>query len=140
MTAGRIEAGACVDGPNDIPPSVRVRQGLGAARRPTTVIQLVGDHDHSSRGLLVAALEPIAGHLIVDLSNCEFIDTSVVGALIGKALALGKAGHRLELVVPRTAPFARTLDRLQIGKLLPVLDELPEVTGDGVRSRKDDGG
>jgi anti-anti-sigma regulatory factor len=108
-----------------IPPSIRVRHGLGDSRRPITVIQAVGEHDYASRAMLARALEPVDGHVIVDLSSCAFIDTTAIGAIIGKALALGKAGHRLELVVPPTAPFARMVDRLQVGMLLPVLDELP---------------
>jgi anti-anti-sigma regulatory factor len=121
---GQVQA---MDGPGPpIPPTVRVRTGLGDARRPTTVIHVVGEHDYGSRAMLVEALEPVDGHVIVELSSCTFIDTSAIGAIIGKALALGKAGHRLELVVPRSAPLARTVDRLQVGMLVPVLDALPQ--------------
>src|SRR6476646_5364869 len=107
-------------------PSIRIRHGLGDARRPTTVIHVVGEHDYGSRSMLIEALEPVDGHLVVDLSRCTFIDKSVIAAIIAKALALGKAGHRLELVVPRTAPLARTVDRLQVASLMPVLNELPQ--------------
>jgi anti-anti-sigma regulatory factor len=102
-----------------------VLQGLGDARRPITVIQAIGEHDYAARAMLVTALERSEGHVIVDLTTCTFIDTTVMGAIIGKALALGKAGHRLELVVPRSAPFARTIDQLRVSTLLPVLNELP---------------
>jgi anti-anti-sigma regulatory factor len=108
-----------------IPAKIRVRHGLGDARRPITVIEAIGAHDYGSRAMLVRALESVDGHVIVDLSSCTFIDTTVIGAIIGKALALDRVGHRLELVMPPTAPFARMVDRLQIGMLLPVLDELP---------------
>jgi anti-anti-sigma regulatory factor len=104
-----------------------VQHALGTLRTPITVIQLVGEHDYGSRGTLVAALEPVNGHVVVDLTTCTRIDTSLIGALIGKALALGKQGYRLELVVPRTAPFARTIDRLRVDMLLPVLSELPRL-------------
>jgi hypothetical protein len=87
----------------------------------------VGEHDYASRNLLVAALAQVHGHVVVDLSRCAFIDTTVIGAIIAKALALDRAGHRLELVVPPTAPFARMVDRLQVGMLLPVVDEPPPV-------------
>jgi anti-anti-sigma regulatory factor len=108
-------------------PSVRVRHGLGDARRPITVIQVVGEHDYASRGMLEAALEPLDGYVVVDLTNCTFIDTAVIGPILGKALAFGKTGHRFELVVPPTAPLARTVKRLGVPELLPVLDELPSV-------------
>jgi anti-anti-sigma regulatory factor len=109
-----------------IPANIRVRHGLGDSRRPITVIQAIGEHDYGSRALLARALEQVDGHVIVDLSSCTFIDTTVIGAITAKALALAKIGLRLELVVPPTAPFARTIERLQVGMLLPVLDTLPE--------------
>jgi anti-anti-sigma regulatory factor len=102
-----------------------VRHALGSSRTPIAVIQLVGEHDYGSHATLVAALEAVNGHVVVDLTTCTFIDISLIGAVIGKALALGKGGHRLELVVPRTAPFARTIDRMRVDMLLPVLSELP---------------
>jgi hypothetical protein len=80
------DIGACTAmvGPGQRPsPSVRVRSGLGDTRRPTTVIEAAGEHDYDSRGLLVAALEQVDGHVVIDLSGCTFIDTSVIGAIIG---------------------------------------------------------
>lgn len=48
-----------MDGPRLPPaPSVRVRHGLGNERRPITVVQVVGEHDYASRGMLEAALAP----------------------------------------------------------------------------------
>jgi anti-anti-sigma regulatory factor len=110
-------------------PSVRVRQGLGNARRPVTVIHVEGEHDFASRSMLVAALEPLEGHVVVDLAACTFIETSVIGAIIGKGLALGKAGYRLEVVVPPTDGFvSRTVERLGVRTLLPVLDAPPVIS------------
>jgi anti-anti-sigma regulatory factor len=106
-----------------------VRHALGGSRTPITVIQLVGEHDYGSHAMVVAALEPVNGHLVVDLTACTFIDTSLIGAVIAKALSLGPEGYRLELVVPPSAPFARTVDRLRVGMLLPVLEALPPLDG-----------
>jgi anti-anti-sigma regulatory factor len=111
-------------------PSVRVRHGLGDARRPITVIHVLGEHDFASRALLASALEPLQGHVVVDLAACTFIDTSVIGAIIGKALALGKVGQRLEVVVPPTGGFvSRTVERLGVRTLLPVVDAPPATSG-----------
>jgi hypothetical protein len=89
--------------------SVRVRQRLGCSQRPITFIEPARKQDYASRGGLVAALEHLDGHVILDLSS-TFVDDSLIGAIRSKAQALGKAGYRLELVVPRTAPFARVWD------------------------------
>jgi anti-anti-sigma regulatory factor len=107
-------------------PRVRVRYGLGDPRRPITVIHVLGEHDFASRSLLAGALEPLEGHVVVDLAACTFIETSLIGTIIGKAVALAKAGQQLEVVVPPTGGFvSRTVERLGVRTLLPVLDALP---------------
>ena len=63
------------------------------------------EHDFASRRSLATALEPLEEDVIVDLSRCTFIETMVIGVIIGKAVALGKRGFRLELIVPPTAAF-----------------------------------
>jgi hypothetical protein len=88
--------------------TVRVRHGLGDSRRAVTLIEPARGHAYASRGMLVAALERVEGHVILDLSSA-FVDDALIGAIHGKARTLGKQGYRLELVVPHTAPFA-TLD------------------------------
>jgi hypothetical protein len=106
-------------------PRVRVTEGLGDPSRPIALVEIEGDHDFASRAIVVTALEPLDGNLLVDLSRCSYIDMFVMSAIIGKGLALEKAGHRLELVVPPTATFARSVQQLGVHMLLPVLDELP---------------
>jgi hypothetical protein len=105
--------------------SVEVRSRLGSAGTPVTVIDAFGEHDYAARGVLASTLEKCHGHVIVDLARCTFLDTAVIGALIGKALELGKQGDRLELIVPRSAPFARKIDQLHFGTVLPVLNSMP---------------
>jgi hypothetical protein len=94
---------------------IRVRHRLGDSRRPITFLEPAGEPAYTSRGMFVAALERLEGHVIVDLSGM-FIDDSLIGAIHGKARALGAAGYRLELVAPPSAPFARIVD-LDSGRL-----------------------
>jgi hypothetical protein len=48
----------------------------------------------------------------------------VIGVIIGKALALGKDGFHLELIVPPTAAFVwRAVEQLGVRMLVPVHDE-----------------
>jgi hypothetical protein len=105
-------------------PTIRVLPGLGrTTHRPVTIIQVRGEHDFASRSILAAALGPLAEDVVVDLSRCTFIETMVIGVIIGKALALGKRGFRLELIVPPTAGFVwRAVEQLGVRTLVTVRD------------------
>jgi hypothetical protein len=88
------------------------------------VVHVLGEHDFASRSILAAALEPLEEDVIVDLSRCTFIETMLIGVIIGKALALGKEGFLLELIVPPTAAFAwRAVEQLGVRTLVPVHDK-----------------
>jgi hypothetical protein len=128
------------------PASVRVRAGLGVSHRPITVIHVSGDHNYDSRAILLETLAPLEGHTVIDLTDCTYIDPSVIAGIIGKALALGKDGYRLELVVPSSGSISRRLARLGEHNLVQRIDEPPpsasngmssEEAGSGPRSRKD---
>lgn len=108
-------------------PSVRVRHGLGDLRRPITLIHAWGEHDFRSRGILTNALAPLEGHVVVDLTRCTYLDSAVIGAILGKALALGKAGYRLEVVVPSSGSISTRFARLGVHNLVSVLDALPRL-------------
>jgi anti-anti-sigma regulatory factor len=107
--------------------SVRVRAGLGVSRRPITVIHVSGDHDYRSRAILLETLAPLKGHTVIDLTDCTYIDPSVIAGVIGKALALGKDGYRLELVVPTFGSLSRVVERLGLHSLIEVIDRPPAV-------------
>jgi DMSO/TMAO reductase YedYZ molybdopterin-dependent catalytic subunit len=115
-----------VDIPRATAPAIRVLQALGPGRtrhRQLTVIHVLGEHDFASRSILAEALEPLEEDVIVDLSGCTFIETMVVGMIIGKALALRNNGFCLELIVPPTAAFVwRAVEQLGVRTLLPVHD------------------
>jgi anti-anti-sigma regulatory factor len=114
-----------MDHRDQVRPSVKVRYGLGCARGPVTVIHALGEHDYASRSILASTVEEFEGHVIVDLTSCTFLHSAVIGALLRKAIALGKKGYRLELVVPQSAPFARKVEQMRIASLLPVLGAMP---------------
>jgi anti-anti-sigma factor len=117
-----------MDAPQPPVAAVRVAHGLGDARRPITVIHVVGQHDFSLRELLAEALEPIDGHVVIDLTLCSFLDSSLIGAILGKARLLRSSGSRLELVRPRGGPVHRVMERLGISALVPTVDEVPRVS------------
>jgi hypothetical protein len=106
-------------------PTIRVLHATAPnTRLPLTVVHVLGEHDFASRSILAAALAPLEQDVIVDLSRCTFIETMVIGVIIGKALALGKDGFHLELIVPPTAAFVwRAVEQLGVRMLVPVHDE-----------------
>lgn len=61
------------------------------------VVSLRGEHDIASLNDVRAALAPLRGHVLVDLTRCEFIETTVMGALIGKSI---EPESTVELALP----------------------------------------
>jgi anti-sigma B factor antagonist len=85
-------------------------------------IKLLGEHDMSTRGDLYEALNPLLAQgqrVIVDLSDTEFIDSSVLHALVSSDQHARNNGHRLTLQLNTKAIVKRVLE---IGG---ILDHLP---------------
>jgi anti-anti-sigma regulatory factor len=70
-----------------------------------TIFKLVGEHDLSDSHLLAAALRSAGedARVLVDLSECTYMDLSVVGRLIRAGNRLRARGGRLELLIPPEA-------------------------------------
>ncbi len=66
------------------------------------LVSVHGEHDLCTTPELTQALEQAAMHsnVLVDLSDCSFIDSSVIQALVKTALALEARGEQLALVIP----------------------------------------
>lgn len=90
---------------------------------PTTcVVRLQGDHDLSSSEALSLALMEAPGynHVVVDLSRCTFIDSTLIRVLLAASRrAQGQQGS-VELVVPAEAnAVRRTLELANVQRVLP---------------------
>jgi anti-anti-sigma factor len=108
------------------PGEVHVELGPTSAPSYAAIVALRGEHDLATSPEIHAALTPIAGHVLVDLSQCSFMDSAVIGALLGKYQDLQRDGHRLELVVPQSnTAVRRTIELVAIGNLITVHDEAP---------------
>jgi anti-anti-sigma regulatory factor len=106
---------------------VRVVEGLGP-HGAISVVVVYGEHDHASRDVLADALAALQTSVIVDLSWCTFIDSSVVGVLLTKHAELEADGRWLELVVPPSnANLSRTIGRLGVAHLVRVRDSSPRL-------------
>jgi anti-anti-sigma factor len=91
------------------------------------VLELRGEHDLSGCERLSEALEAATPQLLVlvDLSDCSFIDSSVVATLFVARKRLLAAGGKLELLVP---PEAATVQRIaratSLAAIIPVHETL----------------
>jgi anti-anti-sigma factor len=65
------------------------------------VVTLGGDHDVASRDGVADAFRTAATgrHLLVDLSECTFVDSTIVKLLLQTMRALDEDGARMELVI-----------------------------------------
>jgi anti-anti-sigma factor len=96
------------------------------------IVTLRGEHDLESRQRVTAALTAAAvcPNVVVDLSGCTFVDSSLIVALLCGARTLGERGGTLPLVVGRDArSVRRTLDLMGIVNILPLHDSRAAALG-----------
>jgi len=104
--------------PAAAPPPVE----LAFHRLGVAIVTLRGDHDAGRRQALRNALEEAGPQLnvIVDLTECSFVDSSVVGTLMEAGRELEGRGGTLAVVIP---PKSASLQR--VAKLSGLADALP---------------
>ena len=94
-------------------------------------MRLRGEHDLSTAPEVRATLGSISGSVLVDLSDCAFIDSTVIGALIAVSQELEREGHVLELYVPpENRAVSRTLEVTRMGDLVVVHSTSPVARAD----------
>ena len=87
------------------------------------LVSVRGEHDLSTTAELTQALEHAARHsnVLVDLSDCSFMDSSVIQALVKTALALQARGEQLALVIPpEQRVVARVAHMTRLSEILPI--------------------
>jgi anti-anti-sigma factor len=90
----------------------RSRRGTVAFERPApgaAVVALRGEHDLTTKSDLAEALARAGdgADVLVDVSDCEFLDSTIIGVLVAAFHAQTAAGRRLELAIPESAAQAR---------------------------------
>jgi anti-sigma B factor antagonist len=70
--------------------------------RGVAVVTLRGEQDISTRAVLAQALQLAAAHsnVVVDLSGCSFIDSTVINEFIKSCKRVEAGGERFMLVIP----------------------------------------
>jgi anti-anti-sigma factor len=91
----------------------------------SAVVTLRGAHDLNTSAGMKAALAPLHGDLLLDLTECEFIDSTVIGLMISKARALKLNDQYLELIVLPNSQVERALENVGIEELVTVHDHMP---------------
>jgi anti-anti-sigma factor len=113
-----------------MPPEIDVEVRPARAPYVAALVCLRGEHDLASAPALRDTLHPIFGDVLVDLSDCTFIDSSVIGALITASQELEREGHTLALVVPpENVNIARTLEIVRMRELLRIYPAIPGKEG-----------
>jgi anti-anti-sigma regulatory factor len=109
---------------SDATPRVRTVTGLGH-RCEVVVVFVHGEHDYGSRTVLEEALAPLGGAVVVDLSWCAFLDSSIVAVILSKHAELKKSGDRLEVIIPPAQEHLASLfDVLGLRALVQVRERL----------------
>jgi anti-anti-sigma factor len=91
------------------------------------VVALTGEHDVATQPQLDETLAAIYGSVLVDLTDCRFIDSVVIGTLVHHARRVGREGHRLEAVVPpANATMTRIVAVCGLRDVVRVHDRRPE--------------
>jgi anti-anti-sigma regulatory factor len=84
------------DNPMVRAPRVQTTTGLGY-RRDIAIVFLYGEHDYGSRAMLETELAPLGGTVVVDLSWCAFLDSSIISIILAKHTQLQREGGHLGL-------------------------------------------
>ena len=117
--------------PSDQPHS-EIEIDVRPARAPqyAAIVSLHGEHDLATSTAIREALQPLYGDVLIDLSDCSFIDSTVIGSLISASQQLAREGHKLALVVPPgNQNIARTLEIVRIAELVRIYPQVPGLDG-----------
>jgi anti-anti-sigma factor len=77
----------------------------------TAIVALVGEHDLHSRAALRATLAYAAEQrdVLVDLSHCSFVDSTIISLLLATQRTLSARDGRCELIIPPQAAYVTRL-------------------------------
>ena len=88
-----------------------------------SVVRMRGEHDISTEPLLARALADAGAHshVVVDLSECTFIDSTVISSLIAGATSARARSERFALVIPPgERQVARVAGMVRLSEILEV--------------------
>jgi len=103
------------------------RQGGGVVAR------LAGEVDMTNAGYvrdeLLGAVPNDAHALVIDLSNCRYLDSAAIEVVFDLSRRLGRRRQELRLVVPDASPLRRVLTLTDVQSVAPVHQSLDGALG-----------
>jgi anti-anti-sigma factor len=94
------------------------------ARGYAAIVSLHGEHDLTTGEAVRAALMPRRGSVLVDLTRCDFIDSTIIGVLLTRARQLVADGDHVELLLPPPhSVVARALEIVNVRDVVAVHDQ-----------------
>jgi anti-anti-sigma factor len=113
-------------GTPDAAPSVRITFETDRDHGYVAIVDVCGEHDIATADDIAQALRGLSGNVLVDLSECKFIDSTVIGVLLDNLRVRTREGQRLDLLVPvANTRISRTLEVAGVRGLLSVYDSRP---------------
>jgi anti-anti-sigma factor len=107
---------------NGTPPPNRVE--LTSAAEDIAIVALIGEHDvshYDSLKIVLARAAIRAPNVIVDLSECRFIDSTVISLLLHGSRVMTRYGGAFSVVVPaRPGPVARLAELSRLAEMISV--------------------
>jgi anti-anti-sigma factor len=87
-------------------------------------VSLLGEHDLAQQHLVRHALDTASTrrrHVLVNLSNCAFLDSTVINLLLrAQADVTSREGHFALIVPDAETRIGRVLDLMRLGDALPI--------------------
>ncbi|HEV7567529.1 MAG TPA: STAS domain-containing protein [Microbacteriaceae bacterium] len=112
---------------NNPPLNVELLPGGGSPY--SAVVTLCGEHDLATSREVNAALAPLHGRVLLDLSRCTFIDSAVLASVLRKFQDSQRSGQgTVELVVKAGSSVDRLLEVTGVRQLLVVHSSMPAGT------------
>jgi anti-anti-sigma factor len=106
-------------------PTVDVECAPDSTPAFAAILHLCGEHDLATGPAIAAALASIQGNVLVDLSACQFVDSTVISVLILDQQARQREGQRLEVLVPvANTIVSRTLEVAGVSSVLGMIAEM----------------
>jgi anti-anti-sigma factor len=86
------------------------------------LVRLCGDHDLSTKPRLLEALAAVrrTSGIVIDLTCCTFVDSTIIGAILHAARAGTHTGPRVSALIPSDTSYVyRALSVAGLRELLP---------------------
>jgi anti-sigma B factor antagonist len=87
---------------------------VGHHARAVAVVTMSGEHDLSTQPELARAFQLAAAHsnVVIDLSECSFIDSTVIQEFVKTSEIVRASGEKVVLVIPREQSQVARIARL----------------------------